>query len=361
MSLLWIEGFEARMHSDYQLRLYDERIGGIVTGVSGRKHGLAITATGGNFRPPEPMVPSVQNTWIGQIAIRKDDDADLTGDGAQIVFRDSGGEQCSVVQVDSGEGNASFKMEIRRGATVLATSISYHWSANSRGWHVFQFKALIDPTVGTYELKHWDYLNSLTTPLSGSGANTANQGTAGADRCTFGFGSAGRTQRMDDVVIMDGSGSVNNNSTALPIVVHGGDTQSDGTVQDWLPSLGGGHAVEIDDAAFSPLGTDKVTSATVSDIDMFNLAAFGLIAPTSTPTILGVMPYVEGNMENSGTRTLRARVRNVVTEANGADDMVFNTTSKVAYHEIMETNPVTAVAWTLANLDADEFGFQLTV
>jgi len=361
MALLWMEGFEARMHSTRQQTLYDAALSGIVTGVAGRKQGLCVFGSGGTWTPPAPLIGSVQNTWVGQLALRKDDDADLTGDGAFISFSDSVGEQCSLVQVDSGDGDHNFKMEIRRGATVLGTSPSYQWSSNKRGWHVFQVKVLIDPTVGTFELIHWDYLNNLTTPISGSGANTANQGTAGADRASFGFGSAGRTQRLDDVVIMDGTGSVNNDTTLLPINVHGADVTGDGTVQDWTASLGGGHSVEIDDDAFSASGTDKVTSAAALDIDMFSLSAFGLIAPTSTPTILGVMPYIEGNMENSGTRTVRARVRNGVTEANGADDMVFSVTSRVSYHEIMETNPVTAVAWTLANLDDDEFGFQVTV
>ena len=361
MAILWTEGFEARMHSDYQLRLYDVRIGGITTGLAGRKHGQCIRAAAGTFTPPAPLLAADENTWICQFAIRKDDDEDLTGDGAQFVISDSVGEQVSVVQVDSGEANGSFKMEIRRGATVLATSPSYGWSANVKGWHVFQFKVLIDPTVGTFDLKHWDYYNNATTPLTGTGANTANQGTAGGDRASFGFGSAGRNQRMDDVVIMDGTGSVNNNLTSLPIIMHGALPNGEGTVQDWLASLGGTHFSEVDDVATSPGGTDKVTSSTVSDIEMFDMTAFGLIAPTSTPTIHGVMPYIEGNMENSGTRTMRARVRNGVTEANGADDMVFSTTAKVAFHEIMETNPVTAVAWTLADLNSDEFGFQLTV
>lgn len=360
MAMLWMEGFESRTHTDYQLRLYDNAPSALVTGVGGRKHGFAILKNAGTFTPPAPLRGSDTNTWVLQFAIRKEAGADLTGDGCFLSVSDSVGEQVSVVQVDSGDSNGTFKMEIRRGATVLATSIAYAWGSNPTSWHVFQLKVLIDPTVGTYDLKHWDYFNNATTALTGTGANTANQGTAGGDRASFGIGAAGVNHRLDDVVIMDGTGGVNDDLTTNPIVVHGALPSAEGNQNDWTPSSGSNNAALIDDSGFAPLGTDKITASTVNDIDLHAMLAFGLIAPSSTPTILGVMPVIEGNMENSGTRTVRARIRNGGSEANGAVNMVFSSTSKVAYHEVMEDNPVTAAVWTLANLNADEFGVQLT-
>lgn len=358
MALRWIEGFENTTHTDYFTRLYASSPSGLVTGVGGRKHGLASSGTGGTWQTPD--LGAEQATWVVQFALRKDTSSDLSGDGFKVGLSNSSGEQVSVVQINSGDSDGNFKFEIRRGATVLATTVAFQWSANPQGWHVFQFKALINTTTGTYDLKHWDFKGNATVVATGTGANTSNQGSGTADRVTFGHNSAGVTQRVDDVVILDGSGASNNDLTTNPFVVHGSLPNGNGNQTDWNPSSGSNHADLLDDVGSSPGGTDNVYSSTVNDIDLLTMADFGTIAPNSIPTIAGMQVNIEGNMENSGSRTLRARVRSGVSEANGTTDMAFSNTSKDTQYEIFEQNPVTAVAWTRANLVADELGFEMT-
>jgi hypothetical protein len=354
-----MEGFENMTHSDYFSRKYASNPSSLDTGVGGRKHGFAMLDSGGNW-VTNALVAADESTWILQFAIRKETAEDLTGDGCELAISNSSGEQFAVVQVNSGDSDGNFKMELRRGATVLATAGPYQWGANPQAWHAFQLKVLIHASAGTYDLKHWDYFNNASTDATGTGANTSNQGSGGGDRFTFGTGSAGVNHRIDDVVAMDGTGGVDDDLTTDPFVVHGALPNAEGNQNDWLPSTGSDNSALVDDAKESPGGTDKVTTESVNDVDLYAMTAFGLIAPTSTPTIAAVQVNIEGAMQNSGSRTIRARVRNGVTEANGSTDLGFSSTAKVTLAEIFSVNPVTSVAWTKANLDADEFGMEMT-
>jgi hypothetical protein len=362
MTLRWIEGFETRQHFNFAERVYSAYAGtGFTSTSTGRKHGAALLGTNNQFNT-RALVGSVQNTWIYQFAVRKLDDTTMS---STVVFslNNSIGEQLAVHLVEAAAPNAgSFRAEIRRGATVLATSARvFNHSETQKGWWVFQLQATVRTgTDGAYELKAWDWLGNVSTIISlTSGVNTANQGTDGADRVTFRNASSANFY-LDDIVVMDSNGSVNNDFTSTPLIVYGELPNADvGGELDWVPSTGTAHFSLVSDGATVPSGTGEVTSDVVGDVDLygFSQTELDLIPTGAPPTVAGIMVDVEALMKNSGTRTVRVRFKDSSNQADDTTDLVFSDTAKISRLAVLEQNPTgVPAAWTVATLKTIELG-----
>lgn len=371
MALRWLEGFETRLEDDYYTRSYASYAGQTGSnGTTGRRgYGSALRGTNAQFET-RALVGSLQNTWILQFAIQKPSDSTMSTNYGTFLFRNasgSGGDQFEVRWVGAAApDNGAFRFELRRGATVLATSRVFGFGVTPRTWWVIQLKVTIRSGVnGSYEMKAWDWQGNVETIFAAtSGVNTANVGTDGADRVFFRCNSGGVSEfNLDDIVIMDSTGSVNNDFTSVPILVMGERPNADVAGElDWIPSTGVNHFALVQDAANLPTGTDEVTSDVVGDVDLygFGQSTLDLVPTAAPPTVLGIMVDVEALMKTSGTRTIRVRVKDSTNQADGAVDMVFNDTAKISRHEVMEQNPTgTPAPWTVATLKTIEMGPKL--
>lgn len=370
MALKWIEGFENRLEDDYFSRSYASYTGQTGSfGVTGRLgYGNAIEALNAQFET-RALVSSLQNTWILQFAIRKPDDASMSTNYGTFLFRNAlgAGDQFEVRWVEAAAPDTGgFRFELRRGATVLATSRVFQYSSTARGWWVVQLKVTIRTGVnGSYEMKAWDWLGNVETVFAAtSSVNTANQGTDGADRVFFRSNGGGTADfDLDDIVIMDSTGSVNNDFTSVPILVVGELPNVDvGGEADWVPSTGVNHFALVDDANNLPTETGEVTSDVVGDVDLYGFTQTELdLAPTAAPpTVLGVMVDVEALMKTSGSRTVRVRVKDSASQADDSTDLTYTDTAKISRHAIMEQNPTgTPAPWTVATLKTIELGPKL--
>lgn len=363
MALRWLEGFEVRQHSDYFGRLYTYSGSAGVLSSFGRKQGSALLSGNSSFATPA-LVSPVQNTWIVQVALRKSSTAVIGAGTPGVVLQNSGGDQLEMRLVDAASPDTGgYRIEVRRGATVLATSTRVFQYSDSPfwGWWVFQFKATVRTgTNGSFEVRAWDALGNQSTIVSGTTTNTANQGSDGADRVVFRV--AGTTFFLDDVVVMDGSGSSRNDFTSAPVVVYGELPNADVAGElDWLPSSGGAHFSLLDDPADSPGLTDEVTSDVIGDVDLLGFSQSQLDLIPSGPTPLGIMVDIEAAMKNSGSRTIRVRVKDGVDQADASTDMVYNSTAKASRVTILEQNPTgTPADWTVAELKTVELGPKVT-
>ena len=367
MALRFMEGFETTQHNTYSTRRYTTYSGIAFTtgGVTGRRHGTGLLSDFSVFET-YPLVSSAQNTWIVQMALRKVDVGSFTGDtGPSVDIRLGAGlNQLTFKFVSAAAPDTQgIKLEVRRGATVLATSSRVFLpSSGPFGWWVFQFKATIDPTSGSYEVKAWDHTGtSFTIIAAATGVNTANQGVAGGDRVQFAAGSNSNINvAIDDIVIMDGSGSTNNDFTSTPVIVYGELPNADVAGElDWTPSTGTTHSTLVDDTAVLPAQTDEVSTDVTGSVDLYGFAQTELdLIPTSgTPAVLGILVDMEGAMKNSGTRTVRVQVKDGVNQATDTTDMTYSTTAKISRFAVLEQNPTgTPAAWTVATLKTVELG-----
>lgn len=248
-----------------------------------------------------------------------------------IAFFDTGAEQLSV-RLDG-----SAHLLVSRAGTTLATSTST-FSQNT--WYHIQFKATIHNTTGAYEVR----VNGTATGwiAAATGANTRGTGSNNsANQAAMCNGASG--WRFDDYVVTDD----------FPGQIQGAYLRpaGAGNYQQWTPNSGDNRGavtspVTDDDASFN-------ASTTSGNKDTF---AMEDVPSTGTPTILGIQHVIYAKQDAGVQRTLRPKTRISSTDYSGTS---VNTGASYAYiTEAVSVSPATSTAWTKAEIDAAEFGYE---
>lgn len=366
MTMRWMEGFEARLNNTLQAETYGQDgtggYGGATLAEEGQPGRKIGTALGGSeftqFTSPT-LVPSPTNTWIICFAWRKGNKSNIAGTPGFRLFREASGQQLELRIVD-GTRTGTWAIEVLRGASSLGQTQDYAWGGE-RTWMNFQVAVVINTgTGGSVNIKAFDYNNNATTDLNLTSIDTADQGVAGMDQVQFLPASElDAFQVVDDIVIMDDAGSQNNAQTAVPFLIYGQLPITDQTVE-WDVSTGSNHAAVLDDPAISAGDGEEVTSDTVTNLDQFLMQTVPEMSDAGTPTIVAIMVDIHGAMKNSGTRTVRVNIDDPVgSDADVATDLIWSDLSLTARTLVIEDNPVSAAAWTLADLEDHYFGFKL--
>lgn len=358
MAIRLIEGFENRRLETYLDRLWSNLNGN--EGFSGgRRRGSSLQGQNVTVTS-KTLVPSVENTWIvcWSWAKRQGVLGGSSDAGVKFFSGPSANLQCELVMVDAPESVGAFKWELRRGATVIDTSAPFGWGINPRSWHYFQLKVTIRTGVnGAYELRHFDIDNNMTVVMSGTMVNLADQGADGADGVILSLNTANTgVVSVGDFVVLDSTGTKNNDFPAKPFDVVGALPDGDGNRNEWDTSSGSTHWILVDDAPTGPVNDNEhVQTDEVPEDDLFTYASFtGEIDPSAT--VVAVQVNTTATMETSGSRNLRPIIRDGASEATGATftpDMTL-----VTYFEIFEDNPVTAGAWTQSEINGMEVGIE---
>lgn len=336
MALLFFEGFEVDGGNSTALgRKYDLASSASGTG-TGRLHGTACALANGRLRTRSLTSPT------GTVVVGfgyQDSNTGSSAGGFEVVILNGVNEQLKLVTVSV--TTSTFRIDLYRGATLLASSASY----STLNWHYFEFKAVIATgTGGSYELRH-----NETTDFSDTGVNTANSGSASWDAIDLN-NTAGTTGiRIDDIYVLDGTGSVNNDFLG-DSVVEGRLPTGDGATLDWTPSTGSAHWSLLDDTD----DATRVTTDTPGDIDYLTFDSLSFI----TGTIHGVMTITTVGLDQLGSRTMRNKVLSAAATANGATQAVETTTFSSIF-DVFETDPNTSSAWSISAVNAASFGFEL--
>lgn len=359
MALRWLEGFETRQREEWFDDLYASSSGSDAAFAGGRKWGQCAISNNHTWVTPT-LVSAPENVWIVCFALKKTEDrlavgADPTGG---IEFFTGGAHQCKL-QLRQGSTTGSFTWRLVRDNVVIATA-SRDFAGGK--WHYFMLKVTVrDVTDGTYELKHYDFDNASSTIFSGSGVNLAHQASDGADSIGITISTGTSAQlAIDDIAILDGTGSQNNDFPSKPFVVQGMLPNGDGNQSDWAPSTGSTHYVLVDETAITA-GPDSgyVQSPTPGDIDLWTYSDLSNVLGGST-VCAGVHVVTSAAMRASGSQDVMVRVRHATNEANGAAFTV-DTTAVKAFSTCFDQNPTGVPAdWTKTALEATEFGVEVS-
>lgn len=355
MALRWIEGFEVARGDTQLARKWGSSSGGIGggparipgLGASGSDTSADVRIAGGTLTP--------QDTWIVQFGWRINDLLNSTEDGGYVLLDSVVGEQIRLLAAQFGDvGDARWRIQIKRGSTLLAQTGPL-WTGQT---YYVQFKVTVDPVNGAYELK----IDGATVLSDAGPVNTAEGAVAGADRHNWRWFHAGGTSaQFDDIVVMDDTGATFNDFITSKLVLAIRPTGD--LTTDWNTSAGGTHYLLVDDPAGTPEDTNFVLSQTLTDIDLWEYGAFPELANLSaTPVVVAVMVETVYSLQGSGSRTFAPRFRNGLTtpfnQVNGVNVVI--TDNVIRYtQQIWENNPDTAAAWTIAELEAAQFGVQL--
>jgi hypothetical protein len=276
-----------------------------------------------------------QATWVLGFALR----VNAASSDTICYFLDGGTLHCGVAL------NASLVPFAWRGAvgTVLGTGSS---GLTANTWAYVEVKVTINDTTGSVHVR----VNGAPV-LALTNVDTRNAGnpTANAVR----LGSTGNLStsvfEYDDIYIFDGTGSVNNDFAGDCRVAAVRPTGA-GATAAWTPSAGANYAC-VDEAPPNA-DTDYVSSATAGQTDTYAFADLAVIG-----TVKAVQATAVVRKDDAGTRTLALVARPGGTDRPGATQAVGDSYGSLS--EIWNTNPDTAGAWTVAELNAGEWGVKL--
>lgn len=155
----------------------------------------------------------------------------------------------------------------------------------------------------------------------------------------------------DDMVLMDNTGSTFNDFIGDKRIVEQLPT-GDGSVVTMTPSTGSTLYTTVDEATQNG-DTDYIQSATPGERALFTFPAL----PVVTGQVLSADVLFTARKDDAGTRVLRGSAKSSGVNGNGADVSIGATYFR-SRGEFL-TDPNTGSAWTVAGVNAAEFGVEV--
>ncbi len=175
-----------------------------------------------------------------------------------------------------------------------------------------------------------------------------NFGTTNIGRVAFWQNGLGQTTFVDDVVILDGSGSAPLNDFLGDVRVETLYPLADGTHTDWTPKTGTDHHAMVDEALIDGDGS-YVYDATPGDKDSYILETF-------IGSIYGAQLNVGARKGDASVRQIAPLVRQAGTDHAGT---TYTLSSDYVFYSWLLDNDPTGSPWLAATINADEFGQSL--
>jgi hypothetical protein len=304
---------------------------------SGRRTTFAINGGGSGFGMERAIAGNPAHIIAG-VAVYIPA-AWLNGSDTPIIqFKDAGTAQIDCRVTSTGA------MRITRNGTSLA--LSSNLLTNGSGWHYIELDATINPTTGAATV--WvDGVNWVSV----SGTNTRATSNSFAGTVRFYAGQSGQpASQWKDMYALDPSSGL----YSAPL----GDTDvavvypnAAGVNQQWTNTGGASQTASVQDGR-SGAGTrpDGDTSY-ISDSVSGHISDFA--HDTLTAGSIFAVIHMTYARSDAGTATF-----NQVTLSNGTTRSTSQSVgASYSYvSDVMETDPHTAAAWTLANFNAATFG-----
>jgi hypothetical protein len=278
-------------------------------------------------------LPSSYSTIITGFALYV---AGFTNDAYVVKFNDGATTHLGIITTTDG------RFAVRRGdgtwLGVTATSPVTLFT-----WNYVEFKATIDDSVGSYEIR----VNGVTI-LSATGIDTRNGGASTANTYSL---DADSNYYYDDLYVCDDSGSINNTFRG-DVKIECLFPTSDGYLTQFTPSTPGDHYTLVDEAA--PDGdTTYVYTSGIGNIDSYGFSNLTVISGS----VLGVQVLPYARKDDAGSRSFAPMIYISGVAYSGEAISIGNT--YVYYPEIFDLSPATSSAWTIAEVNASEFGTKL--
>ena len=334
MALLFMDGFE-HIDDGYDLVKYDYNQLVYSSGI-GRlgDFGAYFAAVSSSYYAQKDLGANY-TTLIAGIAFKNG-----SGGGALLRFRDAGTTQVYVNLESDGA------LKVYRGAVVIGSTST--GAVPFDIWQYIEAKVTFSNTVGTVEVR----LNGSGTPVINiSGQDTVSTGNEYANQVAFG-NFASTYGYVDDFYICDTSGGVNDDflgdchvTTLYPT--------SDGTNTDFTPSTGSDHYAVVDDPQLTGT-TDYNESSTVGHKDSYGMTTF-----SGTGTVFGVQICASVLNPDVGAMNVRTlMISGAVPAETEGSDLALSQTMQGAI-SIYDQEPIDAVSWTAAKINAAEFGLKI--
>lgn len=338
MVMLWVDGAEMWGDATYLSRAYAAASGltistpGRVT--PGARYFAANTAV---LKTPSLAASTQMTIGFGFYA--------TTAGAAKVRVFSGASEQCRLELESDGAGGARWKLI--RGSTTIGTSSSFSLGQ----WLYFELQVDIATSGAAYELRQ-----NEQNVLSGTGANLANTGSAGAD--AVGWETPASGYRLDDLYVLnsDNSDGANNNDFLGDSVEYEVTPNANGHQQDFTRSTGSSNVANVDEASTASSSADYNHSDTTNQEDYYG---FSDLPGTGLGNIHAIKISGSMAMQGVGSRTAQYRYYNGATEFDLGSAVAVSGTSIVELPQVVGMNPDTAAKWQASEVNAGEFGVEV--
>jgi hypothetical protein len=235
---------------------------------------------------------------------------------------------------------ASGVLYVTRAGTQLGSDVAFALDT----WHYIECKVVIaSGTSGSVVVK----LDGQTV-LNLTGQNTQAQGT-GTGVSQLRFLSSANNNFLDDLVMWDTTGSVNNDFMG-DVKVYQLLPRANGDVNSWTASTGSNYQC-VDEATPND-DTDYVETSTVSNADRYFFTTL-----SESGNMKGVMVNGYARKTDAYVRSLRLQAMSNSNLSESGDKYVSDTYQ--TFFGMFERNPDGNVAWTDATINAATFGVKV--
>ncbi|HET9565209.1 MAG TPA: hypothetical protein VFP27_12065 [Mycobacterium sp.] len=361
MAMRFADSFDHYAYSDLALKWTQKIAGGALStiGSVGRNSTSGLNLKCGVFSATDRVCKVFGNasgaTCIVSFAYKNVNAFSAWNNSSTENTNATGGSAATILSIRQGATtqvwfaiNTSGQIVAYRGTTALGTSSS---ALSQNVYHYLEFKVVIDDSTGTVTVKM-----DGTTILTLTSQDTKATSSATWDEVCLGcFGAPGGTaidNQYDDLIVMDGSGSYNNDflgdrrvSALFPNAVG----NSSGSV-----SSGGGGTADrytmVDETSLNS-DTDYNTFAATGDKDTYGCQN----CPTSGAPVSAVVVSIAAKKADAGEAGVAAVARISGTDYDSATLGVPG--GYVVQQAIWDRSAVDGTtAWTTAVIDAAEFG-----
>lgn len=293
--------------------------------------GIRCSATG-NTRGVLKQLPSTYQTLIVGFNYLYESSGTP---GTIFALKDAGTAQVELKINSSGQPYVT-----RNSSTTLGTASNVMLP---NVWYHVEWKVKIDPTVGTYEVK----INGSSW-VSATGANTRNSSNSYVNQAVLSFYDSGPVPRFDDLYVLDTSGSVANDFIG-PQKIYTLLPNGAGSSAQWTGNYAANYS-NVNEMAMDSEWTAN-QSNTAGNIDLFTCD------DVPTGTVYGVQQVTVARQDAGTQRTLRNKVSISGTSYNGATQNVQSSFQCIL--DASSVSPATSSAWTAAEVNGSEFGYEL--
>lgn len=335
MALLFIDSFEHYLsNADLLSKGWSSIHGEVFTG-TGRRGGSALDLANVSIGRVTTRTFTDSSTAVVGYAIRQALYPSV--DISWMKFRDSAAADLAEVKTTS-----TGALKLISGGVTLTTAAAIY-APNTYNYYELKYTKGTGAN-GFAELRQ-DGVVLLTITTS---TETTDAGDIGVVESSNSVG----VQQVDDLYLLNGTGSVNNNYLGdVRVDYHIADT--DGSSTDFTPSSGSVNFEMVDDNP-PDRDTTYVESGTVSARDINSVTAASLAT-----AIHGVQQVALARKTDAGTVT----VDMISQKPSGAGEKVQSSgTLPIDYAfslGIAEVDPDDSTAWTDARVNATEFGFKI--
>ena len=237
------------------------------------------------------------------------------------------------------------ELAIYLGSTLLKTTSGLGLTINN--WYWIELKVLCAASVGTYEVR----VGGLNV-LSDTGVTT-KAGTHNYHNSVMFYNYySGPVMDFDDIYILDGSGSVNNDflgNMKVVAIVPNADVSG---AKEFTPSSAVDHYTLVDENPITD-DTDYVEDGTTGHRDLWE---YGSVS--SLGAIAGLQINTMVRETDATSFDLKMPVQSNGVDSDGTGQTVGSANYKTL-RRIVETDPDTGVVWTMDGINAARFGVKV--